>query len=78
MKDKHNRPGPIGKSCLTCRRRRKKCDQTRPFCERCTKGKFECLGYDCFAGSDKSSESPRSEDLSSVDTRQVQDLRVAQ
>ncbi|CAE6472948.1 unnamed protein product [Rhizoctonia solani] len=26
--------------------RRKKCDRTRPVCERCTKGRFKCLGYD--------------------------------
>ncbi|CAE6485805.1 unnamed protein product [Rhizoctonia solani] len=38
--------GPRGFSCLTCRQRRKKCDRTRPVCERCIKGQFECLGYD--------------------------------
>ncbi|QRV96325.1 Fungal specific transcription factor domain [Ceratobasidium sp. AG-Ba] len=26
--------------------RRKKCDKTRPVCQRCIKGNFECLGYD--------------------------------
>ncbi|CAE6416057.1 unnamed protein product [Rhizoctonia solani] len=41
-----NRPGPKGTSCLTCKRRRKKCDQGVPFCERCEKGGFECLGYE--------------------------------
>ncbi|KAH7338111.1 hypothetical protein B0J17DRAFT_411213 [Rhizoctonia solani] len=40
-----NSPGPSGTSCLTCKRRHKKCDQTRPTCLRCKKGKFECLGY---------------------------------
>ncbi|CAE7212026.1 unnamed protein product [Rhizoctonia solani] len=38
--------GPRGLSCLTCRQRRKKCDRTRPVCERCLKGEFKCLGYD--------------------------------
>ncbi|KAL5631813.1 hypothetical protein ACGC1H_000011 [Rhizoctonia solani] len=38
--------GPPGLSCLTCRQRRKKCDRTRPVCERCMKGQFRCLGYD--------------------------------
>ncbi|KAH7322351.1 hypothetical protein B0J17DRAFT_246766 [Rhizoctonia solani] len=38
--------GPRGLSCLTCRQRRKKCDRTRPTCQRCIKGQFECLGYD--------------------------------
>ncbi|CAE6436386.1 unnamed protein product [Rhizoctonia solani] len=39
------RPGPKGTSCLTCKRRHKKCDQRLPICERCEKGGFECLGY---------------------------------
>ncbi|CEL53626.1 hypothetical protein RSOLAG1IB_06481 [Rhizoctonia solani AG-1 IB] len=38
-------PGPIGTSCLTCKRRHKKCDQRRPTCLRCEQGGFECLGY---------------------------------
>ncbi|KAH7338115.1 hypothetical protein B0J17DRAFT_411298 [Rhizoctonia solani] len=38
-------PGPIGTSCLTCKRRHKKCDQRRPICTRCEEGNFECLGY---------------------------------
>ncbi|KDN39785.1 hypothetical protein RSAG8_08577, partial [Rhizoctonia solani AG-8 WAC10335] len=40
-----SKPGPRPTSCLTCRRRRKRCDLTRPHCERCLKGGFECLGY---------------------------------
>ncbi|KAF8606242.1 hypothetical protein BDV93DRAFT_553996 [Ceratobasidium sp. AG-I] len=44
MTHKHA-PGPIGTSCLTCKRRRKKCDRSQPTCERCTKGGFDCLGY---------------------------------
>ncbi|CAE6519233.1 unnamed protein product [Rhizoctonia solani] len=39
------KPGPRRTSCLTCRQRRKKCDLSRPCCERCIKGGFECLGY---------------------------------
>ncbi|KAG8707178.1 hypothetical protein FRC08_000664 [Ceratobasidium sp. 394] len=46
MNSRKHVPGPVGKSCLTCRRRRKKCDLRRPLCERCTIGQFECLGYD--------------------------------
>ncbi|CEL54147.1 hypothetical protein RSOLAG1IB_06858 [Rhizoctonia solani AG-1 IB] len=30
-------PGPAGTSCLTCKRRRKKCDQGRPTCQRAAK-----------------------------------------
>ncbi|KAJ1311816.1 hypothetical protein OPQ81_010278 [Rhizoctonia solani] len=38
-------PGPAGTSCLTCKRRHKKCDRQRPVCDRCSKGGYECLGY---------------------------------
>ncbi|KAG8790229.1 hypothetical protein FRC12_012435 [Ceratobasidium sp. 428] len=31
--------------CLTCKNRRKKCDEGRPVCERCTRAGIECLGY---------------------------------
>ncbi|CAE6519568.1 unnamed protein product [Rhizoctonia solani] len=44
MIPKH-RPGPLGKSCLTCKQRHKKCDQRKPVCRRCEDGQFECLGY---------------------------------
>ncbi|CUA73185.1 putative transcriptional regulatory protein C965,10 [Schizosaccharomyces pombe 972h-] [Rhizoctonia solani] len=44
MIPKH-RPGPLGKSCLTCKQRHKKCDQRQPVCKRCEDGQFECLGY---------------------------------
>ncbi|CAE6428271.1 unnamed protein product [Rhizoctonia solani] len=39
-------PGPAGLSCLTCKRRHKKCDRQRPVCDRCLKGGYECLGYE--------------------------------
>ncbi|CAE6463414.1 unnamed protein product [Rhizoctonia solani] len=39
-------PGPAGTSCLTCKRRRKRCDQGRPACNRCLDGGYDCLGYD--------------------------------
>ncbi|PKK49871.1 hypothetical protein CI102_5633 [Trichoderma harzianum] len=32
--------------CLTCRKRRIKCDETHPTCNNCRKSKRECLGYD--------------------------------
>lgn len=31
--------------CATCRTRRVKCDETKPACNQCTKGKRECPGY---------------------------------
>ncbi|CAE6439277.1 unnamed protein product [Rhizoctonia solani] len=51
-------PGPRAESCLTCRKRRKKCDKGRPFCARCldSKGRFTCLGYG--DESDAEAESP--------------------
>ncbi|CAE6428203.1 unnamed protein product [Rhizoctonia solani] len=39
-------PGPTATSCLTCKRRHKKCDRSKPFCERCLKGGHVCLGYE--------------------------------
>ncbi|KAF2401383.1 hypothetical protein EJ06DRAFT_390107 [Trichodelitschia bisporula] len=32
--------------CLTCRKRRIKCDEEHPTCRNCQKSKRECLGYD--------------------------------
>ncbi|KAL4798581.1 hypothetical protein BDV19DRAFT_376786 [Aspergillus venezuelensis] len=32
--------------CLTCRKRRIKCDEGHPVCRNCVKSKRECLGYD--------------------------------
>ncbi|PHH69931.1 hypothetical protein CDD82_7429 [Ophiocordyceps australis] len=32
--------------CLTCRKRRIKCDETHPTCNNCRKSKRDCLGYD--------------------------------
>ncbi|KAH7303808.1 hypothetical protein B0I35DRAFT_401919 [Stachybotrys elegans] len=34
------------KGCLTCRKRRIKCDQTRPLCQRCDKAGYKCQGYE--------------------------------
>ncbi|GAW24464.1 hypothetical protein ANO14919_140490 [Xylariales sp. No.14919] len=42
--------------CLTCRKRRKKCDEKKPECENCTSGGFVCYGY---------SSSPRPRDAGS-------------
>jgi hypothetical protein len=32
--------------CLTCRRRRIKCDEKKPICNRCQRANFECEGYE--------------------------------
>lgn len=31
--------------CLTCRKRRIKCDERKPFCNNCEKSKKCCAGY---------------------------------
>ena len=33
------------KGCYTCRRRRVKCDNNLPFCQKCQNAGIECLGY---------------------------------
>lgn len=32
--------------CLTCRKRRIKCDERKPYCLNCEKSKKVCLGFD--------------------------------
>lgn len=41
MADKRVRTG-----CITCRRRRIKCDESQPVCTRCRNANFQCEGYD--------------------------------
>jgi len=36
---------PRSSGCRTCVRRRVKCDETRPFCERCQKARVPCPGF---------------------------------
>ncbi|GAB1321080.1 hypothetical protein MFIFM68171_11290 [Madurella fahalii] len=41
-------PVPTGgqsKACYNCRRRRLRCDRSRPFCHKCSSSGEECLGY---------------------------------
>ncbi|CAE7186262.1 unnamed protein product [Rhizoctonia solani] len=40
-----NAPGPIGTSCMTCKRRHQKCDMRQPTCLKCEQQRLECLGY---------------------------------
>lgn len=37
------------RGCLTCKQRRKKCDEKKPQCNRCLRGDFDCLGYEHLA-----------------------------
>ena len=43
-KKKHHAKSRLG--CLSCKRRRLKCDETRPACQRCVKDFGICEGYD--------------------------------
>ncbi|KAF2484765.1 hypothetical protein BDY17DRAFT_135153 [Neohortaea acidophila] len=36
---------PSSNGCITCRSRRVKCDETRPFCRRCVQARRTCKGY---------------------------------
>ena len=36
---------PLGPQCLLCKKRRVKCDSTKPTCQRCARDKRECPGY---------------------------------
>ncbi|ENH75378.1 Transcriptional regulatory protein moc3 [Fusarium oxysporum f. sp. cubense race 1] len=35
----------VSRACETCKKRRKKCDETRPACLRCVKSRRRCPGY---------------------------------
>ncbi|KAH8691632.1 hypothetical protein BGW36DRAFT_388684 [Talaromyces proteolyticus] len=41
--------GIRSKGCRTCRRRKVKCDQTKPICKRCEVGSFVCQGYEQYS-----------------------------
>ncbi|CAE6478703.1 unnamed protein product [Rhizoctonia solani] len=55
------------RGCLTCKRRKKKCDEKKPKCERCLIGNFECLGYSHYAttgsSTDKSNKNETTRDI---------------
>lgn len=36
----------VHSGCLTCKKRKVKCDESKPECERCRRGNRTCLGYD--------------------------------
>lgn len=50
--------------CTTCRKRKKKCDETKPFCLSCQKNNIHCEGYKPVeiwrSGKDKAAEARRS------------------
>ncbi|KAI6711290.1 hypothetical protein JHW43_006200 [Diplocarpon mali] len=44
-KRKRNFSNRTKTGCMTCRRRKKKCDENRPECNNCLRGGFVCSGY---------------------------------
>ncbi|KAI0394667.1 hypothetical protein F5Y17DRAFT_244106 [Xylariaceae sp. FL0594] len=44
-KRKRNFSNRTKTGCLTCRKRKKKCDETKPECTNCVRGGFVCYGY---------------------------------
>lgn len=44
-KRKRNFSNRTKTGCMTCRRRKKKCDETKPECKNCLRGGFVCSGY---------------------------------
>lgn len=44
-KRKRNFSNRTKTGCLTCRRRKKKCDESKPECNNCIRGGFVCSGY---------------------------------
>ncbi|KAI9738526.1 MAG: Maltose acetyltransferase [Claussenomyces sp. TS43310] len=44
-KRKRNFSNRTKTGCMTCRKRKKKCDETRPECNNCIRGGFVCNGY---------------------------------
>ncbi|KAI0174448.1 hypothetical protein BJ166DRAFT_512164 [Pestalotiopsis sp. NC0098] len=55
--------GQASKGCTTCRRRRIRCDATRPVCQRCVKSSRICLGYTATQGQPRP---PIPQDVSNV------------
>lgn len=55
--------------CFTCRARRVKCDESRPICERCRKGKRDCLYPDPPPASSKKSGSSSAQSSKDAERR---------
>ena len=45
--------------CITCRKRRTKCDEGRPGCDRCRKANFRCEGYEGLQSVHNGNSNPR-------------------
>ncbi|CAJ2502560.1 Uu.00g099540.m01.CDS01 [Anthostomella pinea] len=66
-KRKRNFSNRTKTGCLTCRKRKKKCDETKPECTNCVRGGFICQGYPNQRGYQKMESKPAAVPLESKD-----------
>ncbi|KAI1270131.1 hypothetical protein F5Y18DRAFT_414011 [Xylariaceae sp. FL1019] len=66
-KRKRNFSNRTKTGCLTCRKRKKKCDETKPECTNCLRGGFICYGYPNQRGHPKLENKPAAVPLESKD-----------
>lgn len=69
-KRKRNFSNRTKTGCMTCRRRKKKCDETRPKCNNCVRGGFTCTGYQTHDSSPKAGKKAVSLSLQSKKERE--------
>ncbi|KAI1371996.1 hypothetical protein F4677DRAFT_276635 [Hypoxylon crocopeplum] len=70
-KRKRNFSNRTKTGCLTCRKRKKKCDETKPQCTNCVRGGFVCHGYPNQRGYPKMENKPAAVPLESKDPSYV-------
>ncbi|KAI1389486.1 uncharacterized protein F4822DRAFT_202373 [Hypoxylon trugodes] len=70
-KRKRNFSNRTKTGCLTCRKRKKKCDETKPHCTNCVRGGFVCHGYPNQRGYPKMENKPAAVPLESKDPSYV-------
>ncbi|KAK8005418.1 hypothetical protein PG990_011455 [Apiospora arundinis] len=70
-KRKRNFSNRTKTGCFTCRRRKKKCDESKPECNNCLRGGFICQGYANQRGYQKTENKPPAVPLESKDPSYV-------
>ncbi|KAH6652814.1 nodulation protein L [Truncatella angustata] len=70
-KRKRNFSNRTKTGCLTCRKRKKKCDELKPECNNCLRGGFICQGYPNQRGYQKAEVKPSAVPLESKDPSYV-------
>ncbi|KAI0400222.1 hypothetical protein F4802DRAFT_505106 [Xylaria palmicola] len=70
-KRKRNFSNRTKTGCLTCRKRKKKCDESKPECTNCVRGGFVCYGYVNQRGPPRMENKPAAVPLESKDPSYV-------